>query len=410
MKKNYKLSNRSIHFLINSLAGGGAEAVLVRLLPYLRVKDVFLLERDVKYPVDKNKLNFLSNHTLKTNPIYKTLYIPLYARKLASKINKGDIAISFLERANFVNIFSKLFKKHRAIVSVHTNQIEEHKGLKSFNKFLAKFLYPKADLIIAVSYGVKRSLTQLGIPEEKIKVIYNPFPIDEIQRKVKEPLEGIFLNSFYLITVGRLTKQKGQWHLLRIFRELKKKFSDLKLLILGEGELKDYLFNLSQDLGLKTFVWDKDKLSDNFDVYFLGFQKNPFKYIAKAKVFIFPSLWEGFGNTLVESIACKVPVVSADCRSGPREILAPDTGFKHQTDKPEFAKYGILMPSFEAKFKKDNEPMEEKEKIWVETLEKLLKDEKLMENYAKIAFGRAKDFEIGKIVNKWKEILLNIKQ
>ncbi|MEM1578023.1 MAG: glycosyltransferase [Candidatus Pacearchaeota archaeon] len=76
-----------------------------------------------------------------------------------------------------------------------------------------------------------------------------------------------------LITVGRLTKQKGQWYLLRVFKELKKDFSELKLLILGDGELRNYLVNLSEKLGLKTYLWNKDKISENFDVYFLGSQK-----------------------------------------------------------------------------------------------------------------------------------------
>jgi len=395
-----------LFFLINSLAGGGAEKVAIRLSEHLPVYAFILLERDIKYKTDK-PVFFLSNHSTKTSPIVKTLSIPTYAYKLSKFLETTSPVVSFLERANFVNIISKLFKKHRAIISVRMDQQTGHVGLRKLNKLLVRLLYPKADLIIAVSYGVKQSLINLGIEEEKIKVIYNPYSIDEIRELAKEPLgsyEEIFKHPV-LITAGRLTKQKGQWYLLRVFKALKEKHKDLKLVILGEGELKDYLVKLSEELGLKTYVWDRDKLSESFDVYFLGFQKNPFKFIARSKLFVFPSLWEGFGNVLVEAMACGVPVVSSDCRSGPREILAPNTDFNYQTQKPEFAEYGVLMPVFEVKYKSAKEPLEEKEMMWVETVDKLLEDEGLRKHYSEKAKQRAEDFRIEKILIEWRNII-----
>jgi len=397
---------KQIYFLLNSLAGGGAEAVAIRLSEYLPVANFILLERDVKYKTDK-PIFFLSNHSTKTSPIIKTLSIPTYTYKLSDFIEKTSLVVSFLERANFVNIISKLFKKHKAIISVRMDQQTGHVGLRKLNKLLVRILYPKADLIIAVSHGVKQSLINIGIEEEKIKVIYNPYLIDEIRELVKEPLgsyEEIFKYPV-LITAGRLTKQKGQWYLIRVFKALKEKHKDLKLVILGEGELKEYLVELSEELGLKTYVWDRDELSGSFDVYFLGFQKNPFKFIARSKLFVFPSLWEGFPNALVEAMACGVPVVSSDCRSGPREILAPDTDFSYQTQKPEFAEYGVLMPVFEVKYKTANEPLEEREIMWVKTIDKLLEDEILRKSYSEKAKQRAEDFRIEKIVEEWKEVL-----
>jgi len=112
-----------------------------------------------------------------------------------------------------------------------------------------------------------------------------------------------------------------------------------------------------------------------------------------------------FSNALVEAMACGVPVISSDCRSGPREILAQNTNFNYQTDRPEFAEYGILMPTFNVKFKSADEPLEEKEKIWVEVLDKMLKNEDLRKTYAMKAKERADDFSLDKIVKQWQEIL-----
>jgi len=168
---------------------------------------------------------------------------------------------------------------------------------------------------------------------------------------------------------------------------------------------KDYLVKLSQERGLKTYVWGKDELSESFDVYFLGFQKNPFKFIAMSKLFVFSSLWEGFGNALVEAMACGVCVVSSDCRSGPREILTPNIDFNYQTQEPEFAEYGVLMPVFEVKYKSAEEPLGEREIMWIETIDRLIEDEGLRKHYSEKAKQRAEDFSIEKTLIEWRNIL-----
>ena len=88
---------------------------------------------------------------------------------------------------------------------------------------------------------------------------------------MNENIRSIFDDNLVIITVGRLTRQKGQWHLIRAFKKVKEVFPESKLIILGEGELEIYLKELVTELNLKN------------DVLFFHFQKNPFKFMAKAK-------------------------------------------------------------------------------------------------------------------------------
>jgi glycosyltransferase involved in cell wall biosynthesis len=415
------MNKKKVMFIIPHLGSGGAERVVANLCKYLSdyEKVILVFENIIKQDVN---VQIISINSPATQSLFKKLLnFPvryLKIRKLKEEI-KPDFAISLLEPANLFNVLTKI-SSQKTILSFRSNyttSLQENPSfgrgitrsiLKTIYTLALKTIYNRADLLIALSKGVAEDLIKnYGINSNKIKAIYNPYPIDEMRELAKESLgsyEEIFKYPV-LITAGRLTKPKGQWCLLRVFKALKEKHKDLKLVILGEGELKDYLVKLSEGLGLKTYVWDRDELLESFDVYFLGFQKNPFKFIARSKLFVFTSLWEGFGNALVEAMACGAPVVSSDCRSGPREILAPNTDFSHQTQKPESAEYGVLMPVFEVKYKSSEEPLGEKEMMWVETIDKLLEDESLRRYYSEKAKQRAEDFSIEKIVQEWREFL-----
>ena len=391
-----------INFLINSLGKGGAERVLTKLSKYLKPNKVFILEKTIFYK-PYGELISLANFSNKRNSIIKTLYIPFYAKKLEQYLSGNSIVISFLERANFINVLSKT--KHKKIIAVRTS-LSARKKLHPY-VWLMKKLYPRADLIIVNSKNLEQEFREFLLVKNKIQTIYNPVEIEEIIKKAKEDLgEHLFLKNYpYLITVGRLTKAKGQWYLLRVFKELKRKYKDLKLLILGEGELKDYLIGLSANLGLKTYVWNRDKLNETYDVYFLGFQENPYKFIKHSKLFVFPSLWEGFPNAVIDALATEKTVLTTDCRTGPREILAPNTNFMYQTKEPEFAEYGILMPVFQRKLLKANEPLTKEEKQWIEILNFLLENPNKLQHYEAKAFKRTMDFHIEKIIPQWQKVI-----
>ena len=410
-------------FIIPNLTGGGAERALVNIYEGLRnYKNyelfIVLLQNLKNYEISDENLIIIDtpgskNLLLKLKNFIKRLY-SLYSIK---KRIKPDICISFLESADALNLLTKQ-RNQKIILSIRSymSKLFKEDYSKSIFKYLLRIIYSstykvlvnRADLIICVSRAVADDFRSFyNVDNNKIKVIYNPIQIDVIEELKQEPLneyETIFEQPV-LITSGRLTKAKGHWYLIRAFKLLKEKSQKLKLVILGKGELKDYLIELSENLGLKTFVWDRNIFSNNYDVYFLGFQKNPFKFISKAKVFVFTSLWEGFPNALVEAMACNVPVISTDCKSGPREILAPTTNYSYQTNKPEFSEYGILLPVFNSIFKYADEPYIDEEKVFADILYSLLENEKLRQSYAHKAKERVEDFRIETIIKEWRETL-----
>ena len=410
---------KTLLVIIPKLGSGGAERVIANLCQSLEdfEKYVVIFEKEIKYEVKANiiRIPLLPSKNLLFR-ILNFLIIKLRLKNFKKKI-KTSFTISFMEPANYYNIFTE-HNQEKIILTFHSYYSLKYNPKRKFSvkkrfrllfyKFIMKRFYNKADLLIAVSKGIEFDLVKnFGINSEKIITIYNPVLLEEIEGFSKEKLfeyENIFKHQV-IITAGRLKRAKGQWYLLRIFKKLKEQHKDLKLLILGEGGLKEYLIKLSEELGLKTYVWDRDKLNHDFDVYFLGFRKNPFKFMARSKLFVFPSLWEGLPNALVEAIACGVPVISADCMSGPREILAPNTDITRQTDKPEFAEYGILMPTFEYKFKSADEPLNEKEQMWVDIIDKMLTDDDLRKYYTEKGKERAKDFQIEKILREWEKVL-----
>ncbi|MEM2041681.1 MAG: glycosyltransferase [Nitrososphaerota archaeon] len=199
-----------------------------------------------------------------------------------------------------------------------------------------------------------------------------------------------------IINVGRMINQKGQWHLIRAFKLVNEEIPNTRLVILGEGKLRDYLVRLINEL----------KLNDN--MYLPGWKSNPFKYMARSTLFCLSSLWEGFPNVVVEALACGLPVMSTDCLSGPREILAPGTEYKvDRLRGPEYAEYGILMPVFDGKRYTARDPLTWQEEMWAEEIIKLLKNPEILENYRQRAKRRAMDFEAKKQVQKYFDVIFN---
>lgn len=316
MKKN-------VLFVIPALRGGGAERVLVLLLRHIDRERfypkvvVFDSQNDYRedLPADIEIISFGKSGM---QGMLGNLRL-IRALSGLIKREKPDLLCSIMHYTNSLTGLAKRLSRVKVpIFFVYQNNMTmEYKprrlrSVRLVNWIQRNIIYPAADRFISVSKGVMDDLiANWDIPREKACVIYNPVEIDLIQVLAKEDVEHIWFKEGrpVIIACGRLEPQKNYHLLLRAFAVVSKKAPDLRLVILGQGELKNELTAYAVGLGI----------SDKMDL--IGFQKNPFKFIARANVFVLSSLWEGFGNVIIEAMACGTPVISTLCPSGPDEII-----------------------------------------------------------------------------------------
>ena len=202
-------------------------------------------------------------------------------------------------------------------------QVKETSALKrAISETAMRWLYPRADAVVAVSKGVAQDLLNL-MPQlkPKLTVIYNPVIDAAFHAKADAPVEHPWFQPNQppvILGVGRHHFQKGFDTLLRAFARVRQQMP-ARLVILGEGPERPNLERLAAELGVAA------------DVDLPGFDPNPFRYMRRAGVFVLSSRYEGLPNVLIQALACGCPVVSTDCPSGPWEIL--DGG-----------RYGALVP------------------------------------------------------------------
>ncbi len=169
-----------------------------------------------------------------------------------------------------------------------------------------RIVYPSADGLVGVSTDMARVLErQLALTPGRVRVIHNPIDIGGIALLAAEPL-AVAPKRPFMVTAGRLTHQKGQDLLIDAFAA-STAAREMDLVILGQGPLESVLRERAKNLG----VGDRVK--------FAGFQVNPWAWFSKARLFVMPSRWEGFGNVVAEALACGVPTLVTDCDFGPRE-------------------------------------------------------------------------------------------
>jgi glycosyltransferase involved in cell wall biosynthesis len=224
--------------------------------------------------------------------------------------------------------------------------------------------------IVTISNGVKDILIKnYFINKKKIITIYNGINSKEVKSKINEELNlgiiEIFQNPKIIkfITMGRLIELKGHKSLINSFSKVKDHLPNSKLIIIGDGPLRNELEQLIEKLALKDHI------------ILLGLVKNPYKYLAKSDIFVFSSKYEGLPNVLLEALACGLPIISTNCEWGPEEIL-------------NNGEYGMLVRVG------DSDDLAEK-------MITLAKNEELLSYYIKKSSERISQFDINRIITKW---------
>ncbi len=313
-------SSSQIAIYLRLLSGGGAERMMVNLMqgfvdqglsvdlvlnkadgPYLNLVPPQVRIIDLHAPRMLQGLPKLAGYLRRERPaamlttLHYNIEIAIWAKRLAGVNTRLSV-----REANTLSSQSKYCK---------TDQ---------WSGRLARWFYPWADEVIAVSHGVADDLLQVtGMPTDRVKVVYNPVITPSLIENSKADLDHPWLANQanrnqatpVVLGVGRLSEQKDFSTLIKAFAQVRQHRA-AHLLILGVGPERQALSELAASLGVKA------------DVDFLGFVNNPHAYMKQSDVFVLSSKWEGLPNVLIEAMAVGTPVVSTNCPSGAAEILA----------------------------------------------------------------------------------------
>jgi glycosyltransferase involved in cell wall biosynthesis len=397
-----------VMLVVPHLSDGGGERVASDLSCSLRADDLSLAVFETRpgYPYRGRLLSLelpIDRRSVLTR-VRGFLKRCLRFRRLLRK-ERPDTVLSFMGEANLINALLS----PRPIVTVHNQPLSfpaligaaaargparmRARFEAAMHRQLIGALFRRAT-VVAVSESIRRELIAgFRIPPARIVTIANAVNAQEIREKSAESAAFPWSGSPpVVITSGRLTMAKGQWHLLRAFAESRKTMP-CRLVILGAGELESYLRGLAAELRIQD------------DVFFAGWQANPHRFVARATVFVLPSLSEGFGLAALEAMACGVPVVAADCPGEVREILAPGTAGRPAITEPEFARYGVLIPAFDVAMRSGSDPLTASERRLSDVIVQFIADPELRDRYANAGSSRVRDFDHRAFIDNYQRLI-----
>jgi len=310
---------KKVCFVLPSLAGGGAERVAVQVLSALDERrwdrSMYLFKKEGPYLADLPSTVRLSSSTSESR-IGRVLELRQYIRA-----TRPDLVVSFLSYFTVLAAVKAAAAGARVVfvlgtpMSAFLSDADYHWKTPSHRTLFTMVTragYRLADAIATTSQGVSEDLMRhFGVRESAIKVVHNPIDFDAMTAAVAEPLDAPDEQAWRhpaIVSAGRLAEAKNFPLLIDAMALLRKRLPAARLFILGQGDQEPQLRAQIASLGLTDAV------------RLCGFQRNPWKYIARADVFALTSRYEGFGNVLIEAMACGVPVVVTSS-PGPLEIV-----------------------------------------------------------------------------------------
>ena len=371
---------KKILFLHGSLGGGGAERVLIDLLTNLDhtkydVDLCLIINQGIMLPEVPKQVTIIplwQNYSLyykvalRTSIWFKNNY--MFKRVLKNKIvKKYDVEISFLEGMP-LKLHALMATTAKKITWVHCDLFNFRYQATLFSDNDELQAYRKMNVVVCVSNDSKMAFEKrFPACQTKKRVLYNP--IDSI--KIAKLANETFLvknKKFTIVTVGRLTMPKKIDRVIRLAARLKKEKYAVAFQIIGDGELKNELQQLTIDLNVTDCV------------AFLGFLKNPYPYIKNADVLLLPSGYEGFGLVVCEAMVLGVPVVSTKT-AGPTEIIHNNV-------------YGLLCNHDDTS-------------IYL-AVKQMIDNDMLRNRYKKVGYQRAAAFDIENTVRAFDQLIVEL--
>ena len=334
-------------------------------------------------------------------------------KQIKKKLNI-DVCVSFLPGADIINVFSAVGETEYVAVRSRESLFVHN----IWKKIYVKTSYRKCDRIIAVSDVVRHDvISYFGVDEGKVQTIHNAVVQTESDDYIvsdEHTIGDVHASSDVsvmnvgkatdmqefaqgrriVINVGRLSKEKGQIHLIRAFAKVASDMQDACLCIIGEGDEKARLEK----------AIDHYHLNDK--VMLAGFRKNAYDYMKQADILVLSSVIEGMPNVLLEAMQNGLPVISTEC--GAREILAPGTDVMYRTAEAAIAQYGILVPLCAENIDDVidlNDGLSPQELIMAENIEKMLNDKELSDGYRNRNAECLESYSVENIMKQWIDIL-----
>ncbi|GGK71284.1 glycosyltransferase [Haloarcula sebkhae] len=307
-----------IAFFVPSLTVGGAERVTVSVANGLSKRgyevDLVVSYNEGDFQTDvAGSVNLVDLETQRIPGVGIGASIPALVRYLRRQ--SPQILFSQMTYANDIHMISQILSGADTVTisTIHNTLGMQEEPKEKLVQSLQRRLAHQSDQFVAVSEGVAESVVEhVGVDREKVSVLHNPIPVNEVQERARESVDHPWIDSAKLdvvLGVGRLERAKNFGSLLRAFERVHAARPDTRAIIVGRGSKRTELETLATELGIDDAV------------SFPGFVDNPYGYMAGADVLTMSSIHEGLPTVLIEALACGCPVVSTDCPSGPAEIL-----------------------------------------------------------------------------------------